>query len=135
MQMLSNGMLRSNFSSYRATYQRDDYVTITNVVRPQRLTAMRAQMDLWKEELCQYNVPYGEIMDDRQRFEIEPLTQRPNSPALRQRRTQLSGLGHVTEHQAVSQQGQSEAARVVLKCITIEISQSSRTAIIIHLQF
>lgn len=76
-------MSLNDLKGYRDAYQRDGYVTIEDAVTPQALAAMREQLDLWTSESSRHDAPYGVIMDGRPRFDIEPETHGPDTPALR----------------------------------------------------
>ncbi|MBM61238.1 MAG: restriction endonuclease subunit S, partial [Rhodospirillaceae bacterium] len=76
-------MSLNDLKGYRDAYQRDGYVTIEDAVTPQALAAMREQLDLWTSESSRHDSPYGVIMDGRPRFDIEPETHGPDTPALR----------------------------------------------------
>ncbi|HCA92040.1 MAG TPA: restriction endonuclease subunit S, partial [Alphaproteobacteria bacterium] len=76
-------MMREDFAACREMYQRDGYVTMKDAVTPEALAAMRTQLDIWADESRQHDAPYGQIMDGRPRFDVEPATHGPDTPALR----------------------------------------------------
>ena len=75
--------MREDFAACREMYQRDGYVTMKDAVTPEALATMRTQLDIWADESRQHDAPYGQIMDGRPRFDVEPATHGPDTPALR----------------------------------------------------
>jgi len=76
-------MTQAGFDQLRADFQRDGYVMLENAVTKQQLDALNAQLAEWVEESRSHPGNYGQVMDGRPRFDIEPKTHGPNSPALR----------------------------------------------------
>ena len=54
------------------TFRRDGVLTVPNAVTPDQLAALRADMDRWVEESRAHNGPYGETIDGRPRFDVQP---------------------------------------------------------------
>ena len=64
------------------TFRRDGVLTVPNAVTPDQLAALRADMDRWVEESRAHNGPYGETIDGRPRFDVQPGHSK-DRPALR----------------------------------------------------
>ena len=64
------------------TFRRDGVLTVPNAVTPDQLAALRADMDRWVEESRAHNGPYGETIDGRPRFDVQP-GHSEDRPALR----------------------------------------------------
>ena len=64
------------------TYRRDGYVYVPDALTPGQLEALRADFEGWVAESRQHGEPYGETVDGRARFDIEP-GHSPERPALR----------------------------------------------------
>ena len=71
------------FDKYREDFNRDGFVMMKNAVSDTQLKAMRAKLDNWVDESRKYTENFGEQMDGRPRFDIEPNTHSDNNPALR----------------------------------------------------
>lgn len=64
-------------------FNRDGYVTLPNAVTPAQLTQLTAVLDEWTEESRGHAGPYGETMDGRPRFDVQPRIHSAETPALR----------------------------------------------------
>lgn len=53
-------------------YRQDGYVVVPDAVTADQLAAMRADFDRWVEESRAHDAPWGEMLDGRPRFDIEP---------------------------------------------------------------
>ena len=65
-----------------AEFWRDGVLTVENAVTPEQLAALRRDFDAWVEESRAHDAPYGEAIDGRPRFDIQPGHTAAN-PALR----------------------------------------------------
>src|SRR5262245_28022905 len=66
----------------RDAFWRDGYLTVENVVSAELLAALRRDFDGWVEESRRHATPYGEVIDGRPRFDLEP-GHSAEKPALR----------------------------------------------------
>jgi phytanoyl-CoA hydroxylase len=75
-----------------AQFWRDGVLTVENAVTPEELAALRRDFDGWVEESRSHDGPYGEAMDGRPRFDVQP-GHTAAKPALRrvQAPTEVSG--------------------------------------------
>jgi phytanoyl-CoA hydroxylase len=64
-------------------FNRDGYVTMRDAVTPAQLQRMTAVLDDWTEESRGHAGPYGETMDGRPRFDVQPSVHSAATPALR----------------------------------------------------
>lgn len=55
-----------------AEFWRDGVVTVPDAVNPTQLAALRADLDGWVEESRSHEEPWGETMDGRPRFDVQP---------------------------------------------------------------
>jgi len=55
-----------------AQFWRDGVLTVENAVTPGELAALRHDFDGWVEQSRAHDAPYGEAMDGRPRFDIQP---------------------------------------------------------------
>lgn len=53
-------------------FWRDGFLVVEDAVAPDRLAAMRADFSAWVEESRSHDKPYGETLDGRPRFDVEP---------------------------------------------------------------
>ncbi|MCR9257510.1 MAG: phytanoyl-CoA dioxygenase family protein [Alphaproteobacteria bacterium] len=53
-------------------FDRDGAITVENAVTPEQLATMRAVFARWVEESRGHHGPYGEMMDGRPRFDVDP---------------------------------------------------------------
>ena len=65
-----------------ASYWRDGYLVLPNALRPEQVEALVADFEAWKDESRSHDEPYGETLDGRARFDLEP-GHSPDAPALR----------------------------------------------------
>lgn len=54
------------------TFWADGAVTVENAVTPDQLAALRHDFDLWVEESRGHDAAYGEALDGRPRFDLQP---------------------------------------------------------------
>ncbi|NBR39028.1 MAG: phytanoyl-CoA dioxygenase family protein [Alphaproteobacteria bacterium] len=64
-------------------FHRDGYVMLPEAITTDQLNRLTAILDGWVEESRAHNAPYGETIDKRPRFDIQPDTHSPETPALR----------------------------------------------------
>ena len=55
-----------------AEFWRDGVVTVPDAVNPTQLAALRADLDSWVEESRSHEEPWGETLDGRPRFDVQP---------------------------------------------------------------
>ena len=55
-----------------AEFWRDGVVTVPDAVNPTQLAALRADLDGWVEESRSHEDPWGETLDGRPRFDVQP---------------------------------------------------------------
>jgi len=55
-----------------AEFWRDGVVTVPDAVNPTQLAALRADLDGWVEESRSHEEPWGETLDGRPRFDVQP---------------------------------------------------------------
>jgi phytanoyl-CoA hydroxylase len=53
-------------------FWRDGVLTVENAVTPEQLAALRRDFDAWVEESRTHDAPYGETVDGRPRFDLQP---------------------------------------------------------------
>lgn len=53
-------------------FWRDGYVTIENAVTPEQLQGLKRDFDCWVDESRNETAPYGETIDGRPRFDLQP---------------------------------------------------------------
>jgi ectoine hydroxylase-related dioxygenase (phytanoyl-CoA dioxygenase family) len=63
-------------------FWRDGALTVPDAVTPAQLSALRADFDGWVAESRTHEAPYGETVDGRARFDVQP-GHSPEHPALR----------------------------------------------------
>jgi len=63
-------------------FWRDGVLTVEKAVTPSQLAALRRDFDAWVEESRAHDAPYGQCVDGRPRFDIQP-GHSANKPALR----------------------------------------------------
>lgn len=56
----------------KAQFWKDGYLLVENVVSQEHLQAMKAAFAAWVEESREHAEPYGEAIDGRARFDVEP---------------------------------------------------------------
>jgi ectoine hydroxylase-related dioxygenase (phytanoyl-CoA dioxygenase family) len=64
-------------------FHRDGYLVVENVLSEQQLMGLRDQLELWIDESRDFDVAYGETLDRRARFDVDPVDHRRDHPALR----------------------------------------------------
>ncbi len=65
-----------------SSFKENGYLFLPDALRMDQLDRLRAQFDAWIEESRAYTTPYGETMDGRPRFDLEP-GHTAEQPALR----------------------------------------------------
>jgi len=65
-----------------ANFERDGYLLLENALTPETLSKLRADFDQWVEESRKHSDNYGETMDGRPRFSVQP-GHNARQPALR----------------------------------------------------
>ena len=63
-------------------WDRDGYLVLPDVIAPDKLSELQAVVAAWRDESRHHDAPYGETIDGRPRFDIEP-SHRADRPALR----------------------------------------------------
>ena len=76
-------MQRNDLTDYVGSFENDGYVLMENAITADQLTALNDQLRRWVDESRQHVSNFGEIMDGRPRFDVEPRTHSPETPALR----------------------------------------------------
>lgn len=66
----------------RDAFWRDGFITVENAVSPELLARLRAEMDGWVDESRAHAAPFGETIDGRARFDVQP-GHTADQPALR----------------------------------------------------
>lgn len=56
----------------KADFDRDGVLLVENAVSPDLLTRLRADFDAWVAESAAHDAPYGETVDRRPRFDLQP---------------------------------------------------------------
>ena len=65
-----------------AEFRRDGVLTVANAVTPEHLAALKRDFGAWVEESRAHDAPYGEAIDGRPRFDVQP-GHTASRPALR----------------------------------------------------
>jgi phytanoyl-CoA hydroxylase len=76
-------MQRNDLTDYVNSFENDGYVVMDNAITADQLAALNDQLRRWVDESRQHVSNFGEIMDGRPRFDVEPRTHSPETPALR----------------------------------------------------
>ena len=76
-------MKRNDLTDYVTSFENDGYVVMDNAITADQLAALNDQLRRWVDESRQHVSNFGEIMDGRPRFDVEPRTHSPETPALR----------------------------------------------------
>ena len=76
-------MQRNDLTDYVTSFENDGYVLMENAITADQLAALNDQLHRWVDESRQHDGNFGEIMDGRPRFDVEPRTHSPETPALR----------------------------------------------------
>ena len=64
-------------------FNRDGYAMLENAITPEAVQRLCYNLDQWTEESRQFDGPYGETIDRRPRFDVQPHVHSKDSPALR----------------------------------------------------
>ncbi|QXW24834.1 phytanoyl-CoA dioxygenase family protein [Acinetobacter johnsonii] len=64
-------------------FHRDGYLVVENVLDAEELQGLRSQLETWVDESRAYTEAYGETMDGRSRFDVDPADHSEDHPALR----------------------------------------------------
>ncbi len=75
-------MLTLTQAEYDA-FWRDGVLTISDAVTPEQLAALRGEFQGWVDSSRNHATPYGQMVDGRARFDIEPKSHTADTPALR----------------------------------------------------
>ncbi len=76
-------MISDTLKDYATKFDRDGYVLIEDAVTAEQLAALNDQLRCWIGESSLHDGNFGKIMDGRPRFDVEPKTHGPKTPALR----------------------------------------------------
>ena len=76
-------MQRNDLTDYVTSFENNGYVLMENAITAYQLEALNDQLRSWIDESRQHESNFGEIMDGRPRFDVEPRTHSPETPALR----------------------------------------------------
>ena len=76
-------MQRNDLTDYVTSFENNGYVLMENAITADQLAALNDQLRRWVDESRQHVSNFGEIMDGRPRFDVEPRTHSPETPALR----------------------------------------------------
>lgn len=76
-------MQRNDLTDYVTSFENDGYVLMENAITANQLAALNDQLRRWVDESRQHDSNFGEIMDGRPRFDVEPRTHSQETPALR----------------------------------------------------
>ena len=61
----------------------DGFLVVENVLSKDELRALRQQLEHWVDESREFESAYGETLDGRARFDVDPVDHRADHPALR----------------------------------------------------
>lgn len=64
-------------------FHRDGYLVVENVLNQNELFNLRQQLETWVDESREYTEAYGETIDGRSRFDVDPVDHGVDHPALR----------------------------------------------------
>ena len=64
-------------------FNRDGYVMLADAISADQVQRLTASLDQWVEESRSQQGPYGQTIDNRPRFDVQPDTHSPETPALR----------------------------------------------------
>ena len=76
-------MQRNDLTDYVTSFENNGYVLMENAITADQLAALNDQLRSWIDESRRHDSNFGEIMDGRPRFDVEPRTHSPETPALR----------------------------------------------------
>ena len=71
------------FDKYRDDFNRDGFVMMKDAISKTQLEAMRSTLNYWVDDSRNFSGNFGEQMDGRPRFDVEPNTHSKSNPALR----------------------------------------------------
>ena len=69
--------------NYVTSFERDGYAVMKNAITDEQLSMLKEQLGRWVNLSREHGSNFGEIMDGRPRFDVEPTTHGPETPALR----------------------------------------------------
>ena len=64
-------------------FHRDGYLVVENVLNQEELLGLRTQLETWVDESRDFQEAYGETIDGRSRFDVDPTDHSSDHPALR----------------------------------------------------
>ena len=64
-------------------FHKDGFLVVENVLSQDELSGLRAQLESWVDESRDYTEAYGETIDGRSRFDVDPSDHSADHPALR----------------------------------------------------
>ena len=64
-------------------FHRDGYLFFEDAISSEQLASLNSELSKWVEESKKHKEPFGRIMDGRPRFDLEPTTHSPETPAVR----------------------------------------------------
>ncbi len=64
-------------------FNRDGYVMMRDAITPQQVATLTRILDEWTEDSRNHPGPYGQMLDGRPRFDVQPAVHSPQTPALR----------------------------------------------------
>ena len=67
-------MQRNDLTDYVTSFENNGYVLMENAITADQLAALNDQLRSWIDESRQHDSNFGEIMDGRPRFDVEPKT-------------------------------------------------------------
>lgn len=70
-------------ANYVTSFEREGYVLMDNAITDVQLAMLNEQLMNWVDVSRQHKSNFGKIMDGRPRFDVEPITHGPKTPALR----------------------------------------------------
>ena len=72
-------------------FHRDGYVMMKDAVTADQVARLTAVLDRWTDESRQHPGPYGEMLDGRPRFDVQPDVHSAETPALRRVASPVGG--------------------------------------------
>ena len=76
-------MTGHSFETYKQNFERDGFVVMQDALTQQQVREMNEQLRAWVDESRGHEKAYGRIADGRPRFDVEPSSHCPETPALR----------------------------------------------------
>ena len=64
-------------------FHRDGYLFLKDAISREQLSLLNSELGKWVEESKKHKEPFGKITDGRPRFDLEPTTHSPETPAVR----------------------------------------------------